>query len=83
VSGLSNFCTIEASPSPGYQYLVRFRGAAGNIIVTVRGREVEQGFCSQGGALAFADLTVPSPFFAVVSQQEVAHLNSLVGAMIR
>jgi hypothetical protein len=83
VSGLSNFCTIEASPSPGYQYLVRFRGAAGNIIVTVRVSEVEQVFCSQGGAIAFADLTVPSPFFAVVSQQEVAHLNSLVGAMIR
>jgi hypothetical protein len=83
VSGLSNFCTIAVSPSPGYQYLVRFRGAAGNIIVTVRVSEVEQVFCSQGGSIAFADLTVPSPFFAVVSQQEVTHLNSLVGAMIR
>ena len=28
VSGLTNFCTVEASPSPGYEYLVRFRGAA-------------------------------------------------------
>jgi hypothetical protein len=85
VSGLSNFCTIEESPLPAYQYLVRFRGAAGNIIVTVRVSEVEQVFCSiqGGGAIAFADLTVPSPSFAVVSQQEVTHLNALVGVMIR
>jgi Ca2+-binding RTX toxin-like protein len=85
VSGLSNFCTIEESPLPAYQYLVRFRGAAGNIIVTVRVSEVEQVFCSiqGGGAIAFADLTVPSPSFAVVSQQEVTYLNALVGVMIR
>jgi len=83
VSGLSNFCTLEASPSPTYQYLVRFRGAAGNIIVTVRVADVEQVFCSQGGAIAFADLTAPSPGFVVISQQEVETLNPLVGAMIR
>ena len=83
VSGLSNFCTIEASPSPGYQYLVRFRGATGNILATVRVREVEQVFCSQGGAMAFADLTVPSPVFAAVVHQEVETLNPLVAAMIR
>ena len=83
VSGLSNFCTLEDSPSPEYQFLVRFRGAAGNIIVTVRVREVEQVFCSQGGAIAFADLTAPSPGFVVVSQREVETLNPLVGAMIR
>ena len=83
VSGLSNFCTLENSPSPEYQFLVRFRGAAGNIIVTVRVREVEQVFCSQGGAIAFADLTAPSPGFVVVSKREVDTLNPLVGAMIR
>ena len=84
VSGLTNFCTLENSPSPEYQYLVRFRGAAGNIIVTVRVSQVEQVFCSQGGgSIAFADLTAPSPTFVVVSQQDVASLNSLVGAMIR
>ena len=86
VSGLGNFCTVEASPSPGYQYLVRFRSTAtGNIIVTVRLREVEQVFCtSQSGAsIAFADLTVASPAFDVVSLPEVATLNPLVGAMIR
>ena len=86
VSGLANFCTLEASPSPGYDYLVRFRGrAAGNIIVTVRVGEVEQVFCTSqdGGSIAVADLTAPSPAFVVVSQQEVDILNSLVGAMIR
>ena len=84
VSGLANFCTIEESPLPGYDFLVRFRNAAGNIIVTVRVSEVEQVFCSQGGgSIAFADLTVPSPTFVTVSSQEVEHLNSLVAAMIR
>jgi RTX calcium-binding nonapeptide repeat (4 copies) len=86
VSGLANFCTLEASPSPDYDYLVRFRGrAASNIIVTVRVSEVEQVFCTDqvGGAIAFANLTDPSPAFVVVSQQEVATLNSLVAAMIR
>ena len=83
VSGLTNFCTLEDSPLPGYQFLVRFRNAAGNILATVRVSDVEQVFCSQGGSIAFADLTGPSPAFVVISQQEVETLNSLVGAMIR
>jgi len=83
VSGLSNFCTVERSPSPGYDYLVRFRGAAGNIIVTVRVRDVEQLFCSQDGGVAVADLSQPSPEFVGVSHQEVEALNPLVGAMVR
>ena len=85
VSGLPQHCTVERSPVPGYQYLVRFRGPAGNIIVTVRVRDVEQVFCpSEAGAgIAFADLTVPSPVFVDVSQQEVGTLNPLVAAMIR
>jgi hypothetical protein len=83
VSGLSNFCTIEASPLPGYEYLIRFRGATGNIIVTLRVRAVEQVFCSQDGQIAFADLTQPNPAFAVVSQDEVADLNRLVAEMVR
>jgi hypothetical protein len=86
VSGLGNFCSVEASPSPGYQYLVRFRSAAtGNIIVTVRVRDVEQVFCTSqsGGAIAFADLTVGSPAFDVISLPEVATLNPLVATMIR
>jgi hypothetical protein len=86
VSALGNFCTVEAGSSPGYQYLVRFRSAAtGNIIVTVRVTDVEQVFCTDqsGAAIAFADLTGPSPAFGVVGLPEVETLNPLVGAMIR
>ena len=83
VSGLSNFCTIEESPLRAYDHLVRFRGATGNIIVTVRVSEVEQVFCSQGGAIAFADLTLAAPVFVPVSQADVQNLNPLVAAMIR
>ena len=86
VSGLANFCTVESSPSPGYDHLVRFRSAAtGNIIVTVRLKDVEQIFCTaQGGAaIAFADLKVTAPAFDVVPLPEVQTLNPLVAAMIR
>ena len=83
VSGLTNFCTIEASPSPGYSHLIRFRNAANAIIVTVRVREVEQVFCSMNNQIAFADLTNPSPVFFVVSEFEVGKLNRLVAAMVR
>jgi hypothetical protein len=85
VSGQVQHCTVERSPSPGYDYLVRFRGPTGNLIVTVRVSEVEQVFCSseEGAGIAFADLTLPSPAFADVSQQEVETLNPVVGAMIR
>jgi hypothetical protein len=85
VSGLPQHCTVERSPSPAYDYLVRFRGPAGNIIVTVRVSGVEQVFCSSkdGVGIAFADLTLPSPAFVDVSQPEVETLNPLVAAMIR
>ena len=83
VSGLTNFCTVEASASPGYDYLVRFRNAAGNILATVRVRDVEQVFCSQGGGIAFADLSQSAPGFGIVSQAQVQTLNPVVGAMIR
>ena len=86
VSGLASFCTLETSPLPGYDHLVRFRGrAAGNIIVTVRLTGVEQVFCTDqaGGSIGFANLTDPTPSFVPVSRQEVEILNSLVAAMIR
>jgi hypothetical protein len=85
VTDLPQHCTVERSPLPGYDYLVRFRGPANNVIVTVRVREVEQFFCPSGAGagIAFADLTAPSPEFVNVSQQEVETLNSLVAAMIR
>jgi Ca2+-binding RTX toxin-like protein len=83
VSGQTNFCTIDDSPVAPYEHLIRFRGGAGNIIVTVRVADVEQVFCSEGGAITFADLTGPSPAFAAVSQGDVHTLNPLVAAMIR
>ena len=43
-------------------------------------RDVEGAFAD---GIAFADLTLPSPFFVDVSQQEVETLNPLVAAMIR
>jgi RTX calcium-binding nonapeptide repeat (4 copies) len=85
VGGLVQHCSVEPSPLPGYDYLLRFRGPANNIIVTVRLRGVEQIFCPSGGAtgIAFADLTLPAPTFVNVSQQQVETLNPLVAAMIR
>lgn len=83
VSGQVQFCTVEPSPLPGYDNLVRFRGPTGNIIVTVRVREVEQVFCSQNGSITVADLTQASPAFVPVSLDQVRALNPLVGAMIR
>lgn len=85
VGGLANFCTVEASPLPGYDFLVRFRsGATGNIVVTVRVKDVEQVFCtSQGGGIAFGDLTDPAPVFSAVPLSAVGTLNPLVGSMIR
>ena len=85
VSGLPQHCTVERSPLPGFDYLVRFRGPAENIIVTVRLAGVEQVFCpsKDGPGIAFADLTSPSPVFVDVSQPEVEALNPLVAAMIR
>jgi Ca2+-binding RTX toxin-like protein len=83
VSALTNFCTIETSPSPGYDYVVRFRNAGGNILATVRVRDVEQVFCSQGGGIAFAALSQSSPGFGIVSEAQVQILNPVAGAMIR
>jgi hypothetical protein len=83
VSGLNNFCTIEPSPLPEYDYLVRFRGAAGNIIVTVRIKDVEQVFCTLNGGIGFADVRGGSLDFIPVSQELVGFVNGLVAAMIR
>jgi Ca2+-binding RTX toxin-like protein len=85
VSDLVQHCSLERSPLPGYDYLLRFRGPAGNIIVTVRLAGVEQVFCPNGAGsgIAFADLTVASPVLVAVSAQQVSTLNSLVGAMVR
>jgi hypothetical protein len=84
VSVQTQHCTIEPSPSRGYDHLVRFRAANGNIIVTVRVVEVEQVFCSNGaGGISYADLTIRRPEFTNVSQYDVQSLNPLVAKMIR
>jgi len=85
VGGLPQHCSVEPSPLPGYDHLLRFRGPANNIIVTVRLRGVEQIFCPSGGStgIAFADLSLSTPTFVDVSQQQVEALNPLVAAMIR
>ena len=56
--------------------LRKFR--VGNVTAAVWKNEGQN-----GASLAFADLTVPSPAFGVVSLPEVQALNPLVGAMIR
>ena len=85
VSGQPQHCTIERSPLANYEFLVRFRGPTNNIIVTVRVRDVEQVFCTSenGSAIAFADLTNPSPAFVDVAPFQIERLNPLVAAMIR
>ena len=48
VSGLNAQCTIDKVPADselGYEFLVRFRNAAGALVVTLRQVEVEQVFC--------------------------------------
>jgi hypothetical protein len=91
VTGLNAQCTIEKVPADselGYEFLVRFRNAAGNIVVTLRQVEVEQVFCpsSNGQAatgIVYADLRDDNPQFRSVSLDEVRRLNSLVGRIIR
>jgi hypothetical protein len=85
VSSLAQHCSLERSPLPGYDYLLRFRGPTNNLIVTVRLSGVEQVFCPSGAGtgIAYADLTVASPVFVDVSLPQVQALNPLVGAMVR
>jgi hypothetical protein len=91
VSGLNAQCTIEklaADNEFGYEFLVRFRNAAGAIVVTLRQVDVEQVFCpstSPTGAagIVYADLRQDSPVFRSVSLDEVKQLNPLVGQIIR
>ena len=69
VSGQGGFCTLEAVQDPaarGFEFLVRFFSkASGNLLVTVRTRDVEQVFCTaqDAAAITFADLTKPKPEF--------------------
>jgi len=89
VTGQGGFCTIEAVADPlerGVDFLIRFFArSSGNLLVTVRTRDVEQLFCTSqaGGAITYADLTEPDPQLVEVSLDEVEALNRTVRAIIR
>jgi Ca2+-binding RTX toxin-like protein len=89
VSGQGGFCTLEAVQEPaarGFDFLVRFFSKAnGNLLVTIRVRDVEQVFCTaqDAAAITFADLTQPKPDFVEVSLDDVRRLNEDVARMIR
>jgi Ca2+-binding RTX toxin-like protein len=89
VTNQGGFCTLERVQDPavrGFDFLVRFFSKAnGNLLVTVRTRDVEQVFCTaQNAAVAtFADLTQPKPDFVEISLDDVRGRNSDVARMIR
>jgi hypothetical protein len=89
VTGQGGFCRLERVADPlgrGFEFLVRFFSrATGNLLVTVRTRDVEQVFCTSetGGAVTFADLTAAEAQLVEVSLDEVADLNRTVRAIIR
>ena len=88
VSGQGGFCAIERvdDPALGFEFLVRFVSrATGNLLVTVRVREVEEVFCTSqlGGQITYADLTQANPQLAVISLSQVLQINNTVGRIIR
>ncbi|HEV7731472.1 MAG TPA: hypothetical protein VGR62_04880 [Candidatus Binatia bacterium] len=89
VTGQGGFCRLEQVDDPagrGYQFLVRFFARAnGNLLVTVRTRDVEQVFCTSeaGGAITFADLTKANPELVNIALADVADLNPVVAQIVR
>ena len=89
VTGQGGFCTLEAVEDPtarGFEFLVRFFSKAnGNLLVTVRTRDVEQVFCTaqNAAAVTYADLTRPDPEFIEIGLDAVRDLNSDVARIIR
>ena len=89
VTNQGGFCTLEKVAAPdarGFQFLVRFFSKAnGNLLVTVRTRDVEQVFCTTetGAGITFADLTDYDPDFVEIASDAVADLNADVAQMIR
>src|SRR5690606_18669577 len=89
VTGQGGFCTLERVDDPGrrgYDFLVRFFSrATGNLLVTVRTRDVEQVFCTSeaGGTIVVADLTDANPTFEEIALADVAGLNPIVAQSIR
>ena len=89
VTQQGGFCTLEAVQDPaarGFTFLVRFFSKAnGNLLVTVRTRDVEQVFCTaqDSTAITFADLTTPNPAFVEIALDTVRDLNPDVARIIR
>jgi hypothetical protein len=89
VTEQGGFCAVEAVQDPtarGFEFLVRFFSKAnGNLLVTVRTRDVEQVFCTAQNAagIAFADLTASKPDFLDVTLDAVRDVNVDVARMIR
>lgn len=90
VSGLNATCTLErvaeTDPDLGVEFLLRFRNAAGNIVVTMRLTEVEQVICpnlGQVGTILFADLTDRHPQFVPISLDQLPHQSQFVAPIIR
>lgn len=89
VTGQGGFCTVEAVQDPaarGFEFLVRFFSkATGNLLVTVRTRDVEQVFCTgqDAAVVTFANLTDPKPDFDEIALDAVAAVNADVARMIR
>ena len=86
VSGQGGFCTVERSPDPTYDFLVRFfLRATGALAVTLRTQGVERVLCTSqaGGQITFADLTNPTPGFIIVTQGQIAAVDPVLGAIVR
>jgi hypothetical protein len=89
VTGQGGFCSLEALADPaarGFEFLVRFFSkTTGNLLVTVRTRDVEQVFCTaqDAAAVSFADLTRPKPDFVEIELDAVPEVNADVARMIR
>ena len=62
-----------------------FSKASGNLLVTVRTRDVEQVFCTaqDAAAVTFADLTAAKPDFVEIALDAVRDVNADVARMIR
>jgi Ca2+-binding RTX toxin-like protein len=89
VTGQGGFCRLERVDDAalrGYDFLVRFfQRTTGNLLVTVRTKDVEQVFCTSeaGGAITFADLRQADPVFVEVDLDGVRELNPIVAQSIR
>ena len=90
VTGLNASCTLErvaeTDPDLGYEYLLRFRNAAGGIVVTIRLSEVEQVICPnlrQGNTVLFANLTDDNPQLVPVPIDQLPHQVRFATEIIR